>query len=197
MGEKSAQKKQFILETARGVFMQKGFKNVTMKDIVEECGISRGGLYLYFESTRELFWEVLLMETAETDDVFEKNIPQDATVTEILLLFFKEQKKEILRKKNNLTVAIYEFFFENKPARKDNLLRNRFDTAAAILQELIEAGIEAGEFYETDTLATARNMMFAIEGMKVSAQTMGLTEKAVDEEFAYLLQNLVIMEEEP
>lgn len=195
MGEKSAQKKQYILETARSVFMQKGYKNVTMKDIVEACGISRGGLYLYFESTRELFWEVLLMEAEETDDVFEKNIPADATITEILLLFFKEQKKEILRKKNNLTVAVYEFFFENKPPRKDNLLKNQFDTAVAILRELIESGMEQGEFYETDALSTARNMMFAIEGMKVSAQTVGLTEKAVDEEFAYLLQNLVVIEE--
>ncbi|MDE5865799.1 MAG: TetR/AcrR family transcriptional regulator, partial [Lachnospiraceae bacterium] len=40
MGEKSVQKKQYILETARKVFVEKGFKNVTMKDIVEACEIS-------------------------------------------------------------------------------------------------------------------------------------------------------------
>lgn len=47
MGEKSAHKKQFIVETARQVFVEKGYKDVTMKDIVDACGISRGGLYLY------------------------------------------------------------------------------------------------------------------------------------------------------
>ena len=46
MGEKSEQKKAYILEVARKVFMEKGYKNVTMKDIVEACDISRGGLYL-------------------------------------------------------------------------------------------------------------------------------------------------------
>ena len=51
MGEKSVQKKQYILETARKVFATKGYKDVTMKDIVEACEISRGGLYLYFENT--------------------------------------------------------------------------------------------------------------------------------------------------
>jgi len=61
MGEKSLQKKQFILETARNVFMDKGYKEVTMKDIVDACGISRGGLYLYFDSTKEIFLEVLKM----------------------------------------------------------------------------------------------------------------------------------------
>ena len=51
MGEKSAQKKRYIIEKAREVFVEKGFKKVTMKDIVEVCDISRGGLYLYFENT--------------------------------------------------------------------------------------------------------------------------------------------------
>ena len=51
MGEKSIQKRQHILDAARKVFVEKGFKNVTMKDIVEACEISRGGLYLYFDNT--------------------------------------------------------------------------------------------------------------------------------------------------
>lgn len=55
MGDKSAQKKKLIVERARRVFMEKGYKEVTMKDIVEECDISRGGLYLYFQNTREVF----------------------------------------------------------------------------------------------------------------------------------------------
>ena len=42
MGEKSVQKKKYILEKARAVFSEKGFKNVTMKDIVDACAISRG-----------------------------------------------------------------------------------------------------------------------------------------------------------
>ena len=55
MGEKSEQKKAYILEVARKVFMEKGYKSVTMKDIVDACEISRGGLYLYFDSTADLF----------------------------------------------------------------------------------------------------------------------------------------------
>ena len=69
MSEKSAQKKKYIIETARRIFMGKGYKEVTMKDIVEACQISRGGLYLYFSSTKELFEEVLKMEQEDADDV--------------------------------------------------------------------------------------------------------------------------------
>jgi len=87
MGEKSLQKRRYILETAKKVFMEKGYKNVTMKDIVEACQISRGGLYLYFGSTEEIFLEVLQLETQETDDVFSDNIAEDATASDILMLF--------------------------------------------------------------------------------------------------------------
>ena len=79
MGEKSVQKKKLILETARKVFVEKGYKKVTMKDVVEACNISRGGLYLYFESTQQIFMEVMKMESQEADDVFSENIKEDAT----------------------------------------------------------------------------------------------------------------------
>ena len=87
MGEKSVQKKQFILETAKNVFMEKGYKEVTMKDIVDACEISRGGLYLYFNSTKEIFLEVLKMEQDETDDVFGSSVPDNAAASDILALF--------------------------------------------------------------------------------------------------------------
>ena len=51
MGDKSVRKKQYIIDKAREVFAQRGYKDVTMKDIVDACQISRGGLYLYFDST--------------------------------------------------------------------------------------------------------------------------------------------------
>ena len=68
MGEKSERKKRLIVERARGVFAKKGYKAVTMKDIVEACEISRGGLYLYFNNTREIFEAVMAAENAEEDD---------------------------------------------------------------------------------------------------------------------------------
>ncbi len=192
MGEKSVQKRQFILETARKVFMEKGFKQVTMKDIVDACEISRGGLYLYFESTKEIFLEVLRMESQETDDTFA--ISENASSADILALFLKEQKKELLRKKNNLSIAVYEFFFDNKVAKKDNIIRNQFEEAVGVIEKLIAAGVETGEFYCEDPLGAARNIMYVLEGLKVSAHTIGITEKAVDDELLYIMKGLVAEE---
>lgn len=190
MGEKSAQKKRFIVETARKVFVEKGFKKVTMKDIVEACDISRGGLYLYFENTSQIFLEVMRLESEEADDVFSDSITEDATAADILLLFLQEQKKELLRKNNTLTQAIYEFYFENELSRKDNILKKQFDSAVKIIEKLIETGVENGELYCEDCQGTARNIMFVLEGLKISAQTIGITAETVDRELNFILRSL-------
>lgn len=191
MSEKSVQKKKYIIETARKVFMEKGFKTVTMKDIVEACEISRGGLYLYFQNTGELFEEVLKLEQEETDDVFEKSIPEGASPSDILALFLKEQKKELLNLKPSLNMAVYEYFFSCNIPAKDNLLKKQFDEAVYVIEKLIQAGNESGEFYCEDPRGAARNIMYVLEGLKIASQTRGIQESAVDKEILYVMQGLI------
>ena len=192
MGEKSVQKKKYILEKARTVFSEKGFKNVTMKDIVDACEISRGGLYLYFSSTEEIFLAVLADDTSEDDEeAVVAALSGDASAGDMLALFLKEQKKEILRKKNNLTVATYEFFSLHKAQSKDNPLKNQFDTAVRIVEKLIENGVDSGEFYCENPVGCARNLMYVVEGLKIASKTIGVTEEAIDRELMYVLEGLV------
>lgn len=194
MSDKSVQKKKYIVETARGIFMEKGYKEVTMKDIVEACQISRGGLYLYFSSTRELFEEVLRMEQEDTDDVFSQSITEEATPADILALFFKEQKRELLNKKPSLGKAVYEYFFANRIPARENLLKKQFDAAVYVLEGLITAGIESEEFYCADPRGYARNIMYVLEGLKIAAHTRGVSEAAVDREIMFVMQGLLTEE---
>ena len=194
MGEKSVQKNTYILETAHKVFVEKGFRNVTMKDVVDACEISRGGLYLYFSSTEEIFLELIRMESQETDDVFAGSISAVASAAEILAVFLKEQKREILRAKKTLSVATYEYFFANNVSRKDNFLKKQFDEAVILLEKLINTGIENGEFYEVDARIAAKNIMYVLEGLKIASLTMGVSGETIDKELLILVQGLVIEE---
>ncbi|MCH5250125.1 MAG: TetR/AcrR family transcriptional regulator [Lachnospiraceae bacterium] len=191
MGEKSLQKRQHILDTARKIFSEKGYKNVTMKDIVDASDISRGGLYLYFSSTQELLLELLQQEADETDDVFTRKITEEDSAADILTLFLKEQKKELLQKKNNLTMAVYEYSFEEQN-KKNSMLRKQFDAGIKVIEKLIETGIASGEFYCENPRGAAENIMYVLEGMKINSQTMGITESMVDEQLLYIMQGLII-----
>ena len=181
MSEKSALKRKYILDKAREVFAAKGFKNVTMKDVVDACEISRGGLYLYFANTEELFLAVLNGEDdSDDDEAVVAALRNDATAGDMLALFLKEQKKDILKKKNNLSVATYEYFESHKVSGVDNPLKKSFDTAVRIVEKLIENGVENGEFYCENPTGCARNMMYVIEGLKISGKTMGVTEEMIE-----------------
>ena len=156
MSDKAERKKKLIRETAREVFIRKGFKDVTMKDIAQTAGISRGGLYLYYSSTEELLLDVLRIESAESDDTFETAISRRAAAA----------------------------------PGESGFLRKRFQSAVRIIEHLIRAGIQNDEFYSSDPHAAATNIMFVIEGLKISAQTIGITEKEVDREIRYLMDGL-------
>lgn len=195
MGEKSEQKREFILKQAKEVFARKGFRDVTMKDIVEACDISRGGLYLYFGSTEEIFREILISQMEHEDDDLTEHISEGFTMADLLLLFLKEQKKQILRKKQDISIAAYEYYFANRHTKKDeNLIRNQFQTGVEVLTRILQEGTQRGEFYCEDYKTAARNIMYTVEGMKICAKTMGITESKVDQQFLYMIEGLVIEE---
>ncbi|MBP3296681.1 MAG: helix-turn-helix transcriptional regulator, partial [Lachnospiraceae bacterium] len=55
-GEKT---RESIIDASYALFALKGFKQVTMKDVCEATGMSRGGLYSHFSATDQLFEAVL------------------------------------------------------------------------------------------------------------------------------------------
>ncbi len=184
MGDKSLQKRKYIIEKARNVFYRNGYRAVTMKDIVEACDISRGGLYLYFSNTKELFEAVLAEEYAGVGSAMEKAQASHATPGEVMLQYLDEQKKVILRKKDNIAAAIYEYLFENKP------VKNLFLENIAALEKLIADGVAQEWMVCEDAAEAARNIAYTIEGLKVSAQTIGVTAEVVDREIEYIMGTL-------
>ena len=50
--------------------------------------------------------------------------------------------------------------------------------------------MESGEFYCEDCEGTARNMMYVIEGLRISSQTIGITEETVNREIRYLMRGI-------
>ncbi|MBS7303441.1 MAG: TetR/AcrR family transcriptional regulator [Lachnospiraceae bacterium] len=191
MSEKTEKKRDWIIRCAHSVFALKGYRCVTMKDIVEASSISRGGLYLYFSSVEEVFLAVLDKEEKRTDEDFANEQLQTASNVEMLLWFLKAQKKEILQKKGSLLTAKYEYAFACRENKKSSPLQKEMKKASLVLQKLLERGIESGEFVCFDSVREAENMMLAIEGMKVIACTTGIGEKKVDSEFLYMMQRIV------
>ena len=84
MGNKGEETKKMIREKACSLFAKKGFKNVTMKDICIETGLSRGGLYRHYDSTQQIFSEIIDRLMAAQDDEFSEKMGKGYSAARIL-----------------------------------------------------------------------------------------------------------------
>ncbi|MCQ2541884.1 MAG: TetR/AcrR family transcriptional regulator [Lachnospiraceae bacterium] len=191
MGNKSIQKKNYIIEKAHHVFVKKGFRSVTMKDIVEACDISRGGLYLYFDSTESIFRAVLEAESAKVDPGLARKLSDKPTNNDILTLFFYEQKKAILERRGSLLVAMYEYSFEQHENKEKTLLSNQMDASVKFLEDILKKGTEAGEFSVDDHRLMAQNIVYTLEGMKLMSRTSFLNEEDVNNQLVLIMKSIL------
>lgn len=54
------ERKKQIRQAAMKVFLDKGFRNTVMNDIMEATGLSRGGLYHRYGSTYEILYDIMV-----------------------------------------------------------------------------------------------------------------------------------------
>lgn len=105
-------------------------------------------------------------------------------------MYLDGQKKAILKKKDNLTAATYEYLFENKVSGKNNPLKKQLDRSVSALERLITEGVNQEWMVCEDAGEAARNILYTLEGLKVSAQTTGVTAELVDRQIAYIMGTL-------
>ena len=189
MSDKAARKRELILCTAKEIFKEKGFKAVTMKDIAEACEISRGGLYLYFDSTESILKECL------DDESFGKRNTDEAP-GDALVRFLNEEKKSILGEEDSLLSALYEYLFfapEDSDIRKT--VQKRYEEKFSYVKSLLDAGAESGELYCDDSELAAKNILYTLDGLRINKKTIGISEADVDQTLLYTLSGFIVDEE--
>lgn len=68
------ERKKQIRQAAMKVFLDKGFRNTIMNDIMEATGLSRGGLYHHYGSTYEILYDIMVEGNLNRKDMVKKSI---------------------------------------------------------------------------------------------------------------------------
>lgn len=58
MRKATLKKREFVAETALNLFIEKGFENVSVDEIIAATNTSKGTFYHYFDSKEEIIWEI-------------------------------------------------------------------------------------------------------------------------------------------
>lgn len=177
MGKKGEDTKKLIRERAAYLFAQKGFKSVTMKDICAATGLSRGGLYRHYDSTRQIFLEIIEALMGAQDNELTEKMNAGLPASQILDEILERYRKEMLDSAASLSVAIYEFFSENFSTGQDNLLLKQYQYSVDMWNEFLSYGIKQGEFKTVDCKEVIDIILFSYQGVRMYSTMIPLDEQ--------------------
>ena len=68
------ERKQAIKHAAIRIFVEQGFENTTMEDLIKESGLSKGGFYHYYKNTTDILHDIMLDGIAYRNAIMMKSI---------------------------------------------------------------------------------------------------------------------------
>lgn len=193
MGTKGERTKTFIKKKAYVLFAQKGFKEVTMKDICEATGLSRGGLYGHYESTDQIFSEIissfLTGQNNELKEKMESNISAVCILNELL----EKYRMEMLDTGNSLSIAIYEYFSSKNLSDSENALSQQYLESFNSWESLLKYGISRGEFKNIDMHSVFDLIIFSYQGVRLYSQLMKIDDD-IPKRIIEQIKNIILPE---
>lgn len=192
MQKKSDVKKDMIKTAAKQLFSTKGYEGVTMKDVCEACQISRGGLYRYYDSPKEIMCEILTDDKTEMESMLEHAIDENVPAIQLLDYFLDMIRSDIQSKENRFSFVIHEFAFV-EPTQSD-YMEKRFESAIQILSLLLDYGKRTHEFKDFDTRILATHITLFRDSIITSSASLKYADTLVDEQLNYI-KELVIHHE--
>jgi len=155
MGNDRENRKNQILNAAFEVFVKKGYAKTTMDDIVLASKLSKGALYHYYGSKKELFlslidhWEIYTFK-----DFYDKK-SQNKKASDILR-FFGENVINTLNEKKHAYIAEIEFramsIQDAEIKKRSNILYGKL---LELFEKVVKKGIKDNEFKNLNVRNTA------------------------------------------
>ena len=165
-----------------------------MKDICEATELSRGGLYLHYGSTRQIFSEIIDDLMNAQGDAFSEKIEQGVSAKEILLQVLERYKNEMTDTEGSLSVAIYEFFSADT-SKRDNALFQQYQKSYFMWKRLLEYGIKRKEFNAVDIDAIFDLIIFSYQGVRMYGTLMPIDERTPNHIIS-LIKTILLPDEE-
>ncbi len=108
-------RKEEIKEAAAKVFIEKGFANTSMEDLVRESGLSKGGFYHYYKNTTDIIYDMMVDGINYRNEIIKKSLDQEKEIS--LEFFAREMTKKVIDN-TSLTGVYVEFLLAKKRNKK-------------------------------------------------------------------------------
>lgn len=176
MSEKGILTRKRIRETAYRIFAEEGFRAVTMGMICEACGMSRGGVYRHYGSTREIFAEILSEMSEGAEDFVGTALDSRKSAKWILDHELDKIRGEMQDSSGSLSYAIYEYSLVCGSSYMEELNRK----AVKRWERLLSYGMETGEFRQVHIVQMTATILYVYQGVRLWSSIIPMKMDTVD-----------------
>lgn len=154
-----------ILKAARRLFLDRGFKAVTVDNIAAKSEVSKGSIYLCFDSKEEIYTQILIADNIALNERIRSFSSIEASASQLLQEFSRIyvdyflNDKELFRILMTFMMQTGQMHLTDK--QSNELIRSTNENIKPI-SEIIQKGIDSGEFFPIKNIGQIQN---AIWGM--------------------------------
>jgi AcrR family transcriptional regulator len=160
-----AERRAQIMRAARSLFVECGFLNTRMEDVAKRAQLSKGAVYFYFGSKRELFHALVDEEHANTVKFLEDAASDPRPGPQKLI----EVGTRYLDYFAGLKSPPRFFMIMSEMAIRDDEIRERVthihERFVSEVAKLIQEGVDSGAFRSLDPVAAAMMLKAFIDGL--------------------------------
>ena len=165
----SEERKAQIFQAALTCFSRKGYHRTTMDDIVAESGLSKGALYWYFKSKKELFISLFEEVIGQLGQAWAAIAADgEASATDKLLASLALFRAELEEMVPFFGVMMEAWSQTRYDEDVESLIGELYGPYLEIMSRIVEEGVASGEFRVASAQATALVIMTLFDGITLA-----------------------------
>ena len=153
------------MDAALDVIVNKGYSDCRMDDIVAKANLSKGAIYWYYKSKKEIFLALISHWVNNFGVTLNQIVEEDlaaSTQLKELFRFFLDAYSE----NPHVFKAELEFWaLLNRDSDFHEKTRKVYHESLELIEDIIEQGVAAGEFKNLDVKVAALSIMVNVEGI--------------------------------
>jgi len=163
--EKQDKRKDQILHAALSVLINNGYEHSRMDDIVNESQLSKGALYWYYKSKKEIYLDLVnfwvTKYSVSVNHLAEINKPAPQQLKSLFNYFIDQYESD-----PDPFKALTEFWSiaQQDPDFKKKL-QKVYSHFLEVLEKIISKGVKDGDFKKVNLRITAMSIMLNIESI--------------------------------
>ncbi|SDH63207.1 DNA-binding transcriptional regulator, AcrR family [Sinosporangium album] len=176
IGEHRAQTRDRILEAVARLARRQGIDTISLTDVAGEAGITRTALYNYYPDKAALLLGFTERVTSYFIESYERELPSGASPADRLRAFVRLQLAGLLAHPHPGPADLSATLGPDAYQR----LADHVAPMQRVLVDIIESGVEAGDFHADDVPATARFILAAVGSERIPLLDGSTTPEAAE-----------------